>query len=143
MKLHIEDPGRSVLPLPVVMTMVTYGVFWIWFLWIMCTLKFRVPGEGTGTTLISSGAYWLGTFSSIGLTVWLAAAFVRTLKRRDSLRMSHLVSLGMAILLMVSMQFGFERLRAPSQHVNFVQSSLIDTWGEMRANGSHPLNFWR
>ena len=145
MKLRIENPDGPVIPPSAISTMVVYSLFWVWFLWLMCNMKFKVAGEGTSSSLISSEVYWLGTSLCIAQIVWLGIAFARTVKRRDSLRIPHLASIGLGIVLMVSMQYGYQMLSTQHSDSSIEAESLIGTWSEMRARGVHPLWFphWR
>jgi len=143
MKHHIEDPSQPVLPNSVVMSMVVYGVFWIWFLWLLCTLRFNNPTESVDPALIVRWVFWFGTALSTGLIFWLAVAFAKTWKRKGTLRNAHLVSTILAIALMVSMQFAFIKLRTPLPDRSFQRTSIIETWNDSIERERHPLNFWR
>lgn len=143
MKWHVEPPDRPVIPLTAVSAMVVYGIFWIWFLWCMCTLSFNTLKPPLDSGLISHQAYWVGTALSTSHMLLLAIAIVRTWQRRDSLRTAHLTGLVLAFVLMAGMQYGFERLRHPRLPAPGTTESLIETWQQEWKAGRNPLDFHR
>lgn len=79
MKWHVDPPDRHVIPLPAVSAMVVYGVFWIWFLWCLCTISFNGRKPPLDSGLISNQAYWVGTALSTSHMLLLVIAIARTL----------------------------------------------------------------